>query len=81
MSWADQSAPPCNLPASPPISLFIFGRDALRKGGEHRKSQMALASQGASEPSSGGAFDGPFPVLNGEGWRGERGARDGCSAP
>ncbi|CAN0309413.1 unnamed protein product, partial [Ectocarpus sp. 12 AP-2014] len=40
-------------------------RDALRKGGDHRKHQMILAPQVPDEPPTAGAFDGPFPVVNG----------------
>ncbi|CAN0555116.1 unnamed protein product, partial [Ectocarpus sp. 12 AP-2014] len=40
-------------------------RDALRKGGDYRKHQMILAPQGPDEPPTAGAFDGPFPVVNG----------------
>ncbi|CAM9215574.1 unnamed protein product [Scytosiphon promiscuus] len=59
---------------TPPFRLFHdmldrARRDALRKGGDQRKSQMAVATKGPYEPSSGGAFDGPFPVLNGETWK------------
>ncbi|CAN0206343.1 unnamed protein product, partial [Ectocarpus sp. 8 AP-2014] len=40
-------------------------RDALRKGGDHRKHQMILAPQVPDEPPNAGAFDGPFPVVHG----------------
>eukprot|EP00903_Cladosiphon_okamuranus_P012628 g11814.t1 len=44
-------------------------RDALKKGGDIRKHQMALVPHGQAQakeaPASAGAFDGPFPVVNG----------------
>lgn len=59
--------------------LPFFGRDALKKGGDRRKHQMALVPQGPEGPSAAGVFDGPFPVVNGE-TRLDEAKRDGRGA-
>lgn len=49
-----------------------FSRDALKKGGDLGKHQMTLVPPGQGqgqepeESPSAGAFDGPFPVVDGE---------------
>lgn len=65
----------CLDPSGHLFRVPLLRRDALKKGGDLRKHQMALVPQGqakgSDEPPSTvtGAFDGPFPIVNGEPWR------------